>query len=290
MYARRPPRALADTRAESRARRARWHEAHRQRVGEAAHDAQRLELVVEREPVARLHLDRRDAARGERAQPRLGERVQLVLAARAEVAHRGVDAAAAPRDLHVAARRRRAAPAPRSARGRRSRACANRRSPGVSTPPLAIDDASRRGCAARSVALRRRPRRCGSPSHERRATPVRTPASAISAPRRARAGPAQVTTCAALTKSEPRRALMPTRVRSPDVAPSRRARARGAAAPAPRRGRRRSRRCRRSARTAGSRASGSRSGKSGQRFTWPVGSMWIVRLPDWHGSVISPRA
>ena len=39
--------------------------------------------------------------RRERTQPRLGEREQFVFAARAKVAHRRVDAAAAPRDLHV---------------------------------------------------------------------------------------------------------------------------------------------------------------------------------------------
>ena len=78
------------------------HEAHRQGGGEAPDDAQRLELVLHRQSVARLHLERRRAVGGEPAEAREGERKQLGLGTPSQVAHGGVDAAATPGDLHVA--------------------------------------------------------------------------------------------------------------------------------------------------------------------------------------------
>ena len=84
----------------------RGDDAHRQRRREAPHDVQGLELVLEGEAVAGLHLDGGDAMRGELTQPRLGERKEVILVARAQVTHRRVDAPAALRNLHVGHARR----------------------------------------------------------------------------------------------------------------------------------------------------------------------------------------
>ena len=77
-------------------------EAQRQCLLEAADHAERLDLVVGGEAVARLHLDGGGAARSEAPQARQREGEELVLGARAKVAHGTVDSAAATRDLHVA--------------------------------------------------------------------------------------------------------------------------------------------------------------------------------------------
>ena len=76
-------------------------DAERERGGEASHDAQCLELVVQGEPVPRLDLHRRDAGGSEAHEARRGEREELVLTARAQIAHGGVDAPAPSRDLQV---------------------------------------------------------------------------------------------------------------------------------------------------------------------------------------------
>ncbi|MBA4072837.1 MAG: hypothetical protein C0497_13515 [Gemmatimonas sp.] len=77
-------------------------EAQWKRLLEAADHAERLDFVVGGEAVARLHLDGGRPVRGEALQARQGEGEEFVLGARAQVAHRAMDAAAAPRDLHVA--------------------------------------------------------------------------------------------------------------------------------------------------------------------------------------------
>ena len=56
-----------------------WDEAERDRVGEPADDPQRLQLVVDREAVAALDLDRRRAVRREATEARQGEREEVVL-------------------------------------------------------------------------------------------------------------------------------------------------------------------------------------------------------------------
>ena len=73
----------------------------RQMLGQASNHPKRLELVFEGESIAALDLESGGSVRGELADSRHGEIVELVLAALAEVAHRGVDAAAALRDFHV---------------------------------------------------------------------------------------------------------------------------------------------------------------------------------------------
>ena len=77
--------------------------AHRDRplVAEPARGTQRLRLVFEIEPVAGLDLDRGDAFRDQRVEPRQRLRDELVLARRAQRLDRRDDAAAGPRDLLV---------------------------------------------------------------------------------------------------------------------------------------------------------------------------------------------
>ncbi len=114
---------------------------HRQLLREARDHAEHLELVVHRESVAGFHLDRGGAVRRQALEARAGERDELILAAlRADRAPRRGCRRRAPRSPCSRARRR-AAPARRSAGGRRSRACASRR--------------ARREHAARAVDARR---------------------------------------------------------------------------------------------------------------------------------------
>src|SRR5688500_4057466 len=79
----------------------RRHEPKREHLAEPSDRAQRLQLVLEGEPVAGLHLDGRRAVRRERAKARQRERDELVLAPLAKVAHGGVDSPAATGDRHV---------------------------------------------------------------------------------------------------------------------------------------------------------------------------------------------
>ena len=79
--------------------------AHRHREGapERARDAQHLRLILEREPVAGLDLERRHALAGERRQARRALLEQLCLTRGAHRAHAREDAAAGARDLLVGA-------------------------------------------------------------------------------------------------------------------------------------------------------------------------------------------
>ncbi len=73
----------------------------RQRIAEAANDTQRLQLIIEREPVARLHFHRRTAGCGEPHEPRRSEGEQFVFGSGAQIADRRLDTSAALRDLLV---------------------------------------------------------------------------------------------------------------------------------------------------------------------------------------------
>ena len=77
------------------------HEPHGKDLTKPADHAERLDLVVRRKPVTRLHFDGRNAARGEATQTRHGEPEQLVLVPATQVTHGRVNPAATPGDLHV---------------------------------------------------------------------------------------------------------------------------------------------------------------------------------------------
>ena len=77
------------------------HDVERTGGGEAPNNAQGSQLVVHGESVPRLNFHRGHAACGERLQPRHCASEEVVVAARAQIAHRGVDPAATTRDLKI---------------------------------------------------------------------------------------------------------------------------------------------------------------------------------------------
>ena len=68
---------------------------------EAARCMQRLRLVLQIEPVARLHLDRGDTLCDQRVEPRQGFRHQRFYRGRPQRLHRGDDAAPCPRHFLI---------------------------------------------------------------------------------------------------------------------------------------------------------------------------------------------
>ena len=136
--------------------------AHRHREGapERARDAQHLRLILEREPVAGLDLERRHALAGERRQAR------RALARTAAPRSRR-----APRARSRGCRRRRARSPRRSARAaaRRTRRRACRRTPGAcGSRSVRASPRRRRGRAPRPARCRRAAR-ASSPTHSMRA-------------------------------------------------------------------------------------------------------------------------
>jgi len=84
----------------------RGDDAHGNFVGKVADDPQQFELILERQTVARFHLDRADPKRGQPPHAGARQREQLGTASVSHVTHRGVDPAAPARDLHVVDARR----------------------------------------------------------------------------------------------------------------------------------------------------------------------------------------
>src|SRR5687768_9177713 len=77
------------------------HESKRQMFAESTDHTKRFQLILGRKPIPRLDFDGRHTARREPTQAADSQGEQLVLEPTSEVAHRGVNPAAAPRDLHV---------------------------------------------------------------------------------------------------------------------------------------------------------------------------------------------